>query len=216
MVSDSPGNDQGFVELWPTTFVRRRLDGFEQPTRALIELVRGLERQHRDLTTDYRAPDLFNRDDPPVDWLRTQVNHTVVGYFAHIGMDYPIEWTIQGWSSINRFGDYHDAHNHPRAYLSGTYYAQVPKRREPLTTRGDLRPGCITFYDPRAGVNMTAIKGDPYVDPEYTVAPEPGLLLLWPAFINHFVHPNLSKQARISISFNIMLKWTDDYLPDQG
>ena len=37
-----------------------------------------------------------------------------------------------------------------------------------------------------------------------------------PAFVKHFVHPNLSKQTRISISFNIVLKWSDDYLPDQS
>lgn len=205
-----------YFDLWPTKFVRLQLDDIEAPNRSLIDLVRGLERQHRDLTTDYRTPDLFNRDDPGVNWLRDQVNQTVIDYLAHLGMDYPIDWTIQGWPNINRLGDYHDAHNHPRAYLSGTYYAQVPEDREPLRTRNDLRPGRITFYDPRPGVNMTAIKGDPYVDPEFTVAPEPGLLLMWPAFINHFVHPNLSKQARISISFNIVLKWSDDYLPDQG
>ncbi len=205
-----------YLDLWPTKFVRRQLEDIEAANQSLIDLVRGLERQHRDLTTDYRAPDLFNCNDPGVNWLRDQVNQTVVDYLAHLGMDYPIDWIVQGWPNINRLGDYHDAHNHPRAYLSGTYYAQVPESREPLKTRNDLRPGRITFYDPRPGVNMTAIKGDPYVDPEFTVDPAPGLLLLWPAFINHFVHPNLSKQTRISISFNIVLKWSDDYLPDQG
>ena len=109
-----------------------------------------------------------------------------------------------------------DPHNHPWSYLSGTYYVKMPTTRETLQSRGDVRPGCITFYDPRQGVNMTAIKNDPYVDPEHTVLPEPGLLLLWPAFVNHFVHPNLSKETRISISFNIVLKWSDDYLPDQS
>ncbi len=42
------------------------------------------------------------------------------------------------------------------------------------------------------------------------------MLLMWPAFINHFVHSNLSKGRRVSISFNIVLKWADHYLPDQG
>ena len=207
---------EGFVELWPTTFVQRRLADCEAPNQELLELVRDMERENRDLTTDYRTPDLFNRDHPAVDWLRAGVNDTVVGYLRHIGIDYPIDWHIHGWPSVNRFGDYHDAHNHPRAYLSGTYYVTIPKSREKLKTRGDLRPGCITFYDPRPGVNMTAIKGDPYVNPEYTVTPEAGMLMMWPAFINHFVHPNLSKQIRVSISFNIVLKWSDDYLPDQG
>jgi hypothetical protein len=112
-----------YLDLWPTTFVRRKLDDFETPNRALIDLVRGLERHNRDLTTDYRTPDLFNRDNPGVEWLREAINRTVIDYLAHVGMDYPIDWTIQGWANINRLGDYHDPHNHPRAYLSGTYYA---------------------------------------------------------------------------------------------
>jgi len=29
------------------------------------------------------------------------------------------------------------------------------------------------------------------------------------------VHPNLSETPRISISFNIVLKWKDEYLPAQ-
>jgi hypothetical protein len=29
------------------------------------------------------------------------------------------------------------------------------------------------------------------------------------------VHPNLSETPRISISFNVMLKWSDAYLPEQ-
>lgn len=209
------GWEDGFVNLWPTTFVQRKLDGHAEADREIQNLVREMDRAKKDLTTDYLEPDLFNVDQPAINWLRTQVNETVVEYFRHLGIDYAVNWTIQGWPNVNRFGDYHDAHNHPRAYLSGTYYVKVPKTRESQKNRGDVRPGCITFYDPRPGVNMNAIKGDPYVDPEHTVNPEPGMLLLWPAFINHFVHPNLSREPRISISFNIVLKWSDDYLPDQ-
>ena len=206
---------EGFVDLWPTTFVQRKLADHKEPNRALVDLISEMERAKRDLTTDYRQPDLFNVDHLGVNWLRTNVNETVDGYLKHLGMNYAVNCTVQGWPNINRFGDYHDAHNHPRAYLSGTYYVKMPATLEKLRSRSDVRPGCITFYDPRPGVNMTAIKGDPYVNPEYTVKPEPGMLLMWPAFINHFVHPNLSKQTRISVSFNIVLKWSDDYLPKQ-
>ena len=207
---------EGFVELWPTVILQRKLGDADGPNRDLLRLINALDREHRDLTTDYLAPDLFNKDDPAVNWLRSQVNQSVIGYLRQVGIDYKVNWTVQGWPNVNRFGDYHDAHNHPRAYLSGTYYVKMPKSREKLKNRSDLRPGCITLYDPRPGVNMNAIKGDPYVDPEYTVLPEPGMLLMWPAFINHFVHPNLSKETRVSVSFNIVLKWADHYLPDQG
>lgn len=203
------------LDLWPTKFVERRLPDFEEPNQALIKLVRELEKQNKNLTTDYLAPDLLNLDHPGVNWLRAEINETVIEYLRSLGIAYPINWTIQGWPNVNRLGDYHDAHNHPGSYLSGTYYAKMPGGKEAMKNRADVRPSAITFYDPRGAVNMTAIKDDPYIDPEYTVLPEPGLLMLWPAFLNHFVHPNLSKETRITISFNIVLKWQDHYRPSQ-
>ncbi len=208
-------SDATVLDLWPTKLVSRRLPDFEEPTRSLIKLIREMERQNRDLTTDYLAPDLFNRDHPGVNWLRDQVNGTVIEYLRRLGIDYPVNWQIQGWPNVNRLGDYHDAHNHPGAYLSGTYYLKIPSSRETTRNRPDARPSSITFYDPRGAVNMSAIAGDPYVDPEYTVLPEPGLMMLWPAFLSHFVHPNLSKETRITISFNIVLKHEPHYLPKQ-
>ena len=215
-MSDPSDSENQILDLWPTKFLRRRIEDFESWNKDLIKLVRELERANKNLTTDYLAPDLFNMDHAAVNWLRENVNATVIEYLRALGIDYAVNWTITGWVSVNRFGDYHDVHNHPWSYLSGTYYVKMPASRETLQSRSDVRPGCITFYDPRGGVNMNAIKNDPYVDPEYTVLPEPGLMLLWPAFINHFVHPNLSKETRISISFNIVLKWSEEYLPDQG
>ena len=215
-MSDPSDSENQILDLWPTRFLRRRIEDCQAWNKELIKLVRELERANKNLTTDYLAPDLFNMDHAAVNWLRENVNATVIEYLRALGIDYAVNWTITGWASVNRFGDYHDAHNHPWSYLSGTYYVKMPASLETLQSRSDVRPGCITFYDPRGGVNMNAIKNDPNVDPEYTVLPEPGLMLLWPAFVNHFVHPNLSKETRISISFNIVLKWSDEYLPDQG
>lgn len=205
----------GFVNLWPTILLKRVLPDADSANAELGRLIEDLDERHRNLTTDYRSDNLFTMDNAAAAWLRECVNITVADYFRHLGMNYDIRWSLQAWANVNRFGDYHDYHNHPHAYLSGTYYVRVPEDREKLETRGDLRPGRITLYDPRACANMTAIKGDPYVEPEYTIAPQPGLILLWPAFLNHFVHPNLSKQPRLSVSFNVMLKWSDDYLPAQ-
>lgn len=214
-MNDFSNTQSGIRRLWPTVILERSVPGHEQANVALAKLIRELEKKHRGLTTDYRSDNLLAMEHPAAAWLKECVNVTVRDYFAGVGMSYEIRWHLHGWANINRFGDYHDYHNHPHAYLSGTYYVLLPTTQEKLETRSDVRPGQITLYDPRGAVNMTAIKGDPNVDPEHTVVPKPGMILLWPAFVNHFVHPNLSKQMRISVSFNVMLDWSDDYLPDQ-
>ena len=214
-MGESRENDKGFVTLWPTVVLQRVLPGHDKANTELARLIEALDRGREDLTTDYLGDNLLAMENPAVDWLRQCINISVRDYFQHLGMSYDIRWNIHGWANVNRFGDYHDYHNHPRAYLSGTYYVKIPTRQEKLEIRRDARPGRITLYDPRSTVNMLAIKGDPYVEPEYTVLPEPGMILMWPAFVNHFVHPNLSREHRISISFNVMLQWSDDYLPVQ-
>ncbi len=205
----------GMVDLWPTKVLRRRLENFEEPNRQLLKLIREMEKEHKNLSANYREYNLLNIDEPGPNWLRAAVNDTVVQYLKAIEIDYSVDWQMHAWANIHRNGDYHDLHNHPHCYLSGTYYVKMPAVLD-VAGRPDLRPNRITLYDPRPGINMNSIRNDPYMDPEYTILPEPGLIMLWPSFLNHFVHPNLSNETRISISFNIILKWnTEEYLPIQ-
>ena len=209
-------NDRGFAELWPTRMMKRPLPGAEAANKELLRLILEADKARADMTTDYLAGNLLTQENPAVDWLRQCINKTVIDYLKECGLDYQVDWSLQGWANVNRLGDYHDPHNHPHAYLSGTYYVQMPTRQERLKTRTDVRPGAISFYDPRGQANMGAIRGDPNIEAEFTLKPEAGTILLWPAFLMHFVHPNLSQQPRVSISFNVVLKWRDSYLPAQG
>lgn len=211
----STENDEGFLELWPTTLLQRFLPGHEQANPALAAVIEQLESANSDLTTDYLADNLLTHEHPALQWLKDCINKTAVDYLQRQGLDYPVDWTLHGWANINRFGDYHDLHNHPHSYLSGTYYVALPSQKVEAGTRNDLSPGAISFYDPRPQANMTAIRGDAQISPQYTIQPQPGMILMWPSFLHHLVHPNLARQKRISISFNLMLKWSDDYLPAQ-
>jgi len=205
-----------FLDLFPTKMMRAELDNFEGPTQDLIKLIREMEKANKGLTTDYRENNPLEYDREGPNWLRAQINQTVIAYLKEIGIDYSVNWQIHAWANINRAGDYHDPHNHPHAYLSGTYYLKMPGEGAKKRQRSDVRPNAITFYDPRTGFNMSSIRNDPYVDPELTVLPKPGLLMMWPAALMHFVHPNMSDETRISLSFNIVLKWSDEYLPTQS
>jgi uncharacterized protein (TIGR02466 family) len=206
----------GFVDLWPTTILRRRLPGHDVANAELDRLLMEQEGGRHDFTTDYRSGNLLTHDNPAIGWLRDCINKTVIDYLKRAGLDYAVNWSLQGWANVNRRGDYHDPHNHPHAYLSGTYYVAVPEvEGPPAENRPDVRPGAISFYDPRGFANMTAIRGDRQIEAEFTHRPQAGDILLWPAFLMHFVHPNLSDEKRVSISFNATLKWSDDYLPRQ-
>ncbi|HKJ50679.1 MAG TPA: TIGR02466 family protein [Gammaproteobacteria bacterium] len=211
----STENDEGFLELWPTTLLQRFLPGHELANPALAAVIEQLESANSDLTTDYLSDNLLTHEHPAMQWLKDCINKTAVDYLQRQGLDYPVDWTLHGWANINRFGDYHDLHNHPHSYLSGTYYVALPSQKVEAGTRNDLSPGAISFYDPRPQANMTAIRGDAQISPQYTIQPQPGMILMWPSFLHHLVHPNLARQKRISISFNLMLKWSDDYLPAQ-
>lgn len=220
-------DDDGFSELWPTIFLRRKLENTEAANDALLALILEAEASRSDMTVDYSAANLFADSAPATDWLKQCINKTIADYFKRLSIDYDIEWSIQGWANINRSGDYHNLHNHPHSYLSGTYYVQVPhsygnqqannqkasNQNGSSARRSDLNPGAISFFDPRPQANMTAIGGDGQIDPELRIQPEPGLILLWPSFLHHLVHPNLSDDLRISVSFNVLLKNTHAYLP---
>ncbi len=210
----NPDRD-GFLQLWPTLLLRRELPGADLANKVLREEIGTLERENPDLTTDYLAGNFLTRENPAVGWLRDCVNKTVIDYARRAGIDYEVSWTLQAWANVNRFGDYHDLHNHPHCYLSGTYYVAVPQQPKDMPGRKDRRPGAISFYDPRPQANMNAIAKDPQIEAEYTLLPTAGTLLLWPAFLHHFVHPNLAEEERVSVSFNVVLKNPTQHLPSQ-
>jgi len=209
----SATDDDGLLSLWPTLFLKRQIPGSEQANIALSAWILQLAEQNDQLTTDYQLQNLFETDHPSIQWLRQCTNKTVIDYLKAQSINYDVDWRVQAWANINRKGDYHSLHNHPRSYLSGTYYVEVPEQPDLEDRRNDINPASISFFDPRPQVNMTAIAGDSQIDPEYRVLPKAGLMLLWPSFLHHAVHPNLADAPRISVSFNILLKWRDAYLP---
>jgi uncharacterized protein (TIGR02466 family) len=200
------------TRLWPTLMLRHRLPGAERANPVLLKLLTELDEGKAEFTTDYLSGNLFEREHPVIGWLKSCVNRAVLDYARAAGVDYELDFYLQAWGNVNRFGDYHNLHNHPHSWLSGTYYVQVPQAKA-LPGRSDRNPGAISFYDPRPQANMLAIRGDPQVDPEHRILPSGGEILVWPAFLHHLVHPNLSDELRVSISFNVVLRMQRSYLP---
>jgi hypothetical protein len=87
-------------------------------------------------------------------------------------------------------------HSHSDSAWSGVYYvdsgSEDPSR--PLS-------GILEFLDPRAGTEAVSAPGDPYGE-HFRVRPQAGLLVLFPSWLYHWVHPYAGERSRIAISFN--------------
>lgn len=196
-----------FSGVWPTLLVSRRLPGFEQPTEELAAYIAEQEAHERDNTARYlEQKSFFSIEHPAVRWLKDQINQTATAFLCHhLGIERPLSWTLAGWYNTNRYGDHHAPHTHPRSYLSGTYYVKVPLGPASVDDPR-ARPGCISFYDPRTGANMITVGTERDARSVHTVHPSAGMLLMWPSPLQHYVHPNLSEEHRVSISFNLTME----------
>jgi len=193
-----------FNGLWPTLLVSRRLPGFERPNADLAAHIVAQDAREADYTARYLEQNFFASEHPAVRWLKEQVDQTTTAFLRHVGIERKLSWTLFSWYNTNRYGDHHAPHTHPRAYLSGTYYVRVPPAPESVDDPG-ARPGCISFYDPRTGANMITVGTEPDARAAHVVLPSDGMLMMWPSPVQHYVHPNLSEEPRVTISFNVIM-----------
>jgi uncharacterized protein (TIGR02466 family) len=143
--------------------------------------------------------DFLNREEPAVTalttWITWAVNQLIV---ATVGQgSIPGTVSVSAWATICRNGAYHAPHSHPDSAWSGVYYidAGTAAADRPLS-------GVLEFLDPRAGVEAVTAPGDPYGEP-VRVRPEPGLIVIFPSWLFHWVHPYGGHTPRIAVSFNV-------------
>ena len=102
----------------------------------------------------------------------------------------------QLWVNVNKKGDWNTIHQHGQYHLSGTYYVKVPKDS-----------GRICFRDPRPAAIANTFTNNRFDKGEFkNVNIVEGLLMIWPAYLDHFVEPSQTDEERISISFDIMCR----------
>jgi uncharacterized protein (TIGR02466 family) len=101
---------------------------------------------------------------------------------------------LQSWVNLHDRGGFNFTHMHEGTLLSGSFYVNVP-----------AGSGQFVFRDPRPGVIHGALKGgvvNGHADVHLT--PSPGLLVLFPCWMEHYVEPHDSDEPRISIAFNAL------------
>jgi len=186
--------DNRIFDLWPTTFLYYAPDGHEKRQSDLVTLA-----------LQNPEADILSGDDSAVLWLNAEINEAVGEYLKRYAGAVVENFKTLAHTVISEHSDYQPLINHPDAYLSGIYYVTVPTDIRENHHRNDVKSSAISFSDPRFAMNMGAIANDPYMDWHKVVRPKAGRLLIWPSFVDFFIHPNLSASKQISIHLKILV-----------
>ena len=99
------------------------------------------------------------------------------------------------WSMVMEVGQYSAPHHHGEAQWAAVFYVDAGDERGPGPA------GNLTFLDPRGArggvdpLGFFAVRQD--------LRPKDGLLLFFPAWLQHHVHPYTGTRPRISVSSNL-------------
>ena len=108
----------------------------------------------------------------------------------------PVGFEVKAWANVCRYGDYHTIHNHPTGVWSGVYYID-PGSDAP----GRPNSGVLELVDPRVNIDLVGLSCSQQVR-NILCTPEEGRLVIFPSWLNHFVHPYYGEGLRITIAFN--------------
>lgn len=197
MVTKAPGLE--IIKLWPSVFLEIDLPDYERPAQQLIALA-----------GTHAGDGVFTIDDPCIEWLRDHLARAVTAYLQRTDYAEPPAWSARGRFETQRRGDYRALANQPGADLAGMYVLQWPSEQGSTPGRDDGLPGSVSFYDPRVAMNMNAIKRDPYHGCHQHLIPRAGMLVIWPAYVSYFVHPNRSDEPAMRVAFEVQLHTTHE------
>ena len=146
--------------------------------------------------TSYASLNDLPRRDPTIANLARHLTKHAAAFAKECAFELPRKPRLDSlWVNLLRGPGHHSGHIHPHSIISGTLYLEVPKGS-----------GAIRFEDPRLPMMMAAPTRSPNaleeLQPFVTVAPHPGLLLLWESWLRHEVLPGTGRGERLSISFN--------------
>lgn len=147
--------------------------------------------------------DLLHWEGNAVATLRDRIMRTALDMTRHTVTSENLKsvtFRADAWANVSRRGNYNSVHDHPNAMWSGVYYVSVGEMDGDNPHNGKLE-----FVDPRVGINMLNIEGGIF-NARYVIDPIPGLMVFFPSWLKHLVHPFQGEGERISISWNVYVR----------
>jgi len=204
-------HQDAFLPAFATPIFTRQLRGNEALHARLLEAVRGLEQagrsddRYRSHQGGFYTPGtLFNDCVPPFTDVRDLFRAAVRAYVDQVASTghgrkqaIPDHWIhLQGWAALTRAGDYQPPHAHAGSNLSCVYYVAVPAKPDPQGTLDLLNPLVLQEMTFIPGGNTTHCR----------IVPRAGMLVIFPAYVLHTVHPFYGEGERVCIVANAIIR----------
>jgi uncharacterized protein (TIGR02466 family) len=144
---------------------------------------------------------LFDREEEP---FKVLAGHIKAGLAQSVRRYWPAfdpgkhNLLCEAWVNINGKGGYNVPHDHGTWNLAGSYYVATPAQPA-------AHSGLIEFLNPAGALPLVMALGSKMVQPAIRVQPQPGNMLIFPAYLRHWVYPNNEDEDRISVAFNARL-----------
>jgi uncharacterized protein (TIGR02466 family) len=199
------------LEFAPAVIARHFWEGSEELNVQLRDVILAKMRSSRGVVDTnvggwHSERDLPSWPDPAiatlVERVRAMICELVRKTVDDPGPEHLDGWRIEGWANVNRRGSYNKSHHHAggrvpsRNLWSGIYYVDAGG------SDAASRDGLTKFED-QSGVAKEILRcSDPF-EREMTIVPQPGLMVLFPATLRHYVTPYAGEANRITIALNM-------------
>jgi uncharacterized protein (TIGR02466 family) len=115
-------------------------------------------------------------------------------------------WSVLSWANVMRTGHHVDLHHHCHYHWAGVYYVDSGRTPHQEDCGGAFeiqdpasRRLVVASRDADASVTITTVDSNERL---FTIAPEDGLMVIFPGTASHRVSTYAGTRPRISISFN--------------
>jgi hypothetical protein len=178
--------------------------GWKSAEAYVDDLTDALDRHHQFKTHPFgqsvrqgsQLPSLTDIDDPVLKVVGEAVRGPVMSYIAKIGVGPdPLRVRNRGgyklfsiWSIRLKSSGYHINHVHPQGWLSSASHLRFPAPRD-----ANDKSGWLKFGEP-------GIPTLPSLEPEHFVAPQKGVMVVFPSYMWHGTVPFEGDSTRLTIA----------------
>lgn len=176
------------------------IGGYAAHRQALIDEIQAHRRQHPGLRRSNRGSDAWHSDEaflqarsPALTWVLQNVTGYARRCLGPLYQDWAGAELRMGsyWANVLPPGGFNAPHHHFPQHWSGAFYVSTP----PKVEGADEHAGCFELVNPNPWQSTWGGGNSVHEVRE-------GMILLFPASLVHYVHPNGSEGDRISIAFN--------------